>query len=186
MPNLQSKRIILTSNINQADFKALKRWFNDVEAIQYFPSGWELGRLSASKLKDFFKTFETKNKHHHYFYILNKKGNFLGYIMYKDTPLTIGLFIGKPHWNKGYGFDAMKLFLTYFFKSHRLSRLSTCRKNSSALHLYKKLGYQIVEEVPNAHNYYVRHGTKVITKKTIKLRLDLRRKDFYNNFIRQP
>ena len=58
----------------------------------------------------------------------------------------VGIALGKPHWSKGYGQDALKTLVDYAFKHHNMHRvgLEVLADEPRAVTCYRKVGF--VEE----------------------------------------
>lgn len=121
-------------------------WVNDIEAmfgtrvlamnINYKKEEEILNKLSKSEYH--FTIFETYSKNLIGSISLNEFSN-----VHKTGEL--GIIIGdKSAWGKGYGYEAMNLFLDYVFNvvnMHKIS-LSVCEFNVPAYNLYKKVGFK--------------------------------------------
>ncbi len=86
-------------------------------------------------------------------YIMTEKNNGTPFgivslvnIDYKNRNAECIIDIGeKEYWGKGYGAEGMKLLLDFAFNEMNLHRLAlnVFSFNEKAIHLYKKLGFQI-------------------------------------------
>ena len=58
----------------------------------------------------------------------------------------VGIALGKPHWAKGYGQEALRLLVDYAFKHHNMHRvgLEVLADDERAVSCYRKVGF--VEE----------------------------------------
>lgn len=79
------------------------------------------------------------------------EGKLIGVVTLRDaTPeqgrAEIDIYIGeKDHWGGGYGTDAMRTICRYGFDMMRLHMIAlwVVAENESALHVYKKIGFQV-------------------------------------------
>lgn len=58
---------------------------------------------------------------------------------------TVGIWVAKPYWNKGYGTDAMKTLVRYLFDSVpvRKIKLNVFSFNPRAIRSYEKCGFTV-------------------------------------------
>ena len=67
-----------------------------------------------------------------------------------------GILIGDRNtWGEGYGYEASKKIINYCFSSLKLSQitLGVKKKNYAAIHLYEKLGFNILKRKGNQDIY---------------------------------
>ncbi|SHE36359.1 Protein N-acetyltransferase, RimJ/RimL family [Marinitoga hydrogenitolerans DSM 16785] len=66
-------------------------------------------------------------------------------IDWKNSVATVGIFIGKPFWNKGYGTEAMKLLVNFVFNEMNINKvkLSVFSFNKRAIRSYEKIGFKV-------------------------------------------
>jgi RimJ/RimL family protein N-acetyltransferase len=117
-------------------------WLNDPEIRKYL----ENNELIIVKRKIKLPTYENEDN----FAIYLKNGIYIGTISLvnidtKNSSATVGLFIWKDYWGKGYGTDAIKTLLKYTFCEMNLNRVSasTLDYNERALAIIKKSGFKI-------------------------------------------
>ena len=62
----------------------------------------------------------------------------------KNRSASIGIFIGKEHWRKGYGSDALRVLLRFCFGEVNLNKimLQVYSFNTPAIRCYEKLGFK--------------------------------------------
>ena len=70
----------------------------------------------------------------------------LHFIDKHNRTCDVGIALGKPYWNKGYGQDALKTLVEYAFKHHNMHRvgLEVLADDARAVGCYRKVGF--VEE----------------------------------------
>ncbi|AEX85937.1 acetyltransferase [Marinitoga sp. 1135] len=81
---------------------------------------------------------------------LKKTGEYIGgcgvnEIDWKNSVATVGIFIGKPFFNKGYGTEAMKLLVDFVFKEMNINKvkLHVFSFNQRAIKSYEKVGFKV-------------------------------------------
>jgi RimJ/RimL family protein N-acetyltransferase len=65
-------------------------------------------------------------------------------IDWKNSVATIGIFIGKPFWGKGFGTEAMRLLINFIFEEMNINKikLSVFGFNNRAIKMYENLGFK--------------------------------------------
>ncbi|MGH4049749.1 MAG: GNAT family N-acetyltransferase [Clostridium sp.] len=83
-----------------------------------------------------------------YLSIINEKGVVVGYVTYKEigdskNVYILGITIGQPFWNRGYGQDSVNVLLKYLFMDMAVHRveLEVLDFNLRAINCYKKCGF---------------------------------------------
>lgn len=122
------------------------KWINDKSVTRFLAGPYP--KTYAGELKWLKKM--KKGKSDKVFAILDKKnGKYLGNIGVHDISrhykkANVGIVIGvKSYWSKGYGTDAMKIFLKYCFEKLGLNKISltVLPDNPRAIKSYKKCGF---------------------------------------------
>lgn len=92
------------------------------------------------------KTFGWTKK---YFSVYNEENNFIGYIGIKQIKRfrresTLGIVFDPNHINKGYGTEALKLFLKYYFEDLNMNilHLEVDQFNKRAIRCYETCGFK--------------------------------------------
>jgi len=134
------------SPINKDDYEVYTKWLNDPEV------GENLGNysmlLTLDEERKWLEEFSSKN--HNYGMVLHDGDQLIGNIGFVEIDNIsrtgiVGLFIGdKEHRNKGYGTEAIKLFLSYGFKTLNLHNimLHVFSRNERGIACYKKVGFK--------------------------------------------
>ena len=62
----------------------------------------------------------------------------------KNRTASLGIFLGKKHWGKGYGKDALNVLVSFCFNEVNLNkiRLSVFSFYKPAIHCYEKAGFK--------------------------------------------
>lgn len=120
------------------------RWRNDREVFQFTGNTYDHEITIDSELKWLDRVSKNKNE---YRCAIIADDTYIGNIYLTDitsTTATYHIFIGnKEYWGKGVAREASKLILDYAFNQLNLKevRLEVRPQNTSALKLYKKLGF---------------------------------------------
>jgi RimJ/RimL family protein N-acetyltransferase len=64
---------------------------------------------------------------------------------WKNSVVTVGIFIAKKFWNEGYGTDAMRILLRFVFEQMNINKakLNVYSFNRRAIRSYQKCGFRI-------------------------------------------
>jgi RimJ/RimL family protein N-acetyltransferase len=132
-------------------------WLNDLEVYRYLETG---GDYSIEKLEDFLKDIETKDM---LFWAVHLKSNNKHIGNIKIDPINerhnigeYGIMFGdRSEWGKGFATEASKRIIDFCFTEKRLRKitLGVVADNTSAVELYKKLGF-IVEGTYRKHAFH--------------------------------
>jgi len=143
-----SKRLIIRP-IEKKDLPIVLAWWNDPE-MMYFANDDPHPIKTLQELEFQFQkeTNEWKDSMTR-FIIKEKGGELIGDIMYgwyrEDVRSAyMGIFIGEKHcWGKGYGMEAIKIFLKYLFNEKKLHKvaITVSEFNRRAIHVYEKCGF---------------------------------------------
>ena len=172
-------RLICKEDIN----KKYLSWLNDRDVTKYIETG--IFPTSLEDLKSFYKKI-SKSKIDVMFAIVTKKGNKhignikLGNINWVHRFAELGIMIGdKRYWGKGYGRESCRLVLEYALKRLNLNKvfLGVCVTHSSALKVYKKIGFKVEGRMRKMFNIDNRYIDKII--------MGILREDFLRNYKKQ-
>ena len=145
----RSGALVTLREVQADDLSIVWEWENDSEMGLY---------LNADPGKR-MSMDEVRRRYHQYrtdptsglFIICKSDGAPIGMLgfdrMYRDLG-SVRLFIGigvKDHWGQGYGTDAMRVVLRYFFREVFLRKvqLSCYDFNTRAIASYRKCGYEV-------------------------------------------
>ena len=127
-----------------ADHLELVRLFNDPDVLEGLTAPWpstseEEGKwIEAGRRRgDFLFVIETLDDH------LRLGGLTIGRIEAARRTGTLGMFVGKPYWGRGYGTDALRVACRFAFNEANLQRieLSVLAINRRATRIYEKVGF---------------------------------------------
>lgn len=82
----------------------------------------------------------------------------INHVDWKNSRAEVGIFLGKPFWNKVYGTDAMRVLVNFIFNEMNLNKISlnVYSFNERAIRSYEKVGFK-VEGVLKQHIYREGH-----------------------------
>ncbi|MBS4534419.1 GNAT family N-acetyltransferase [Clostridium sp. D2Q-14] len=97
--------------------------------------------------------YKSKTRNKKCFGIKNEKNRLIGYLTIREIKkitrvATLGLVLDPNYMNRGYGTEALKRFLEYFFYSLNMNKmaLQVAKFNERAIKCYKKCGFIITGE----------------------------------------
>lgn len=140
------------------DAEFIAKYQEDPDVVDNYYMGYTL-----PPLKEFVERWYehiSSDKEGYGFVIENKQGEFLGschtmWMNMRNGTTYIAIFIGHPDYrSKGYGTEAMKLFLNFLFNEVGLRKvkLNVFGFNKRAIRCYEKSGY-IVEGINKKEIY---------------------------------
>ncbi|MGI6449619.1 MAG: GNAT family N-acetyltransferase [Desulfitobacteriia bacterium] len=144
------------------DLDLFYEWYNDYEFSYWVCGNWPLATFLRRDVIE-QRMFEEDE---HRYTILDAQDQTIGTIGFDQVNLTARsarIFIGigvKEYWGKGYGSEALSLFINYLFRQWNFRRLTaeTWQNNTRALSCYQKLGFKIEGNMREAYyidgNYY--------------------------------
>ena len=145
----RSGKLVTVREVEAEDLLLVHEWENDSEMGLYLNA--DPGKhMSMDEVKRRFHQYRT-DPTSGLFIICTLGGQAIGMLgfdrMYRDIG-TCRLFIGigaKEYWGQGYGSDAMRLVLQYFFRDVQLSKvqLSVYDFNTRAMASYRKCGFEV-------------------------------------------
>ncbi len=132
----------------KGDVDSILNYMNDDDVRRFLMPGIPFPYSKAEEeewLESQKKVSECKN-----FAVIDKEsGEYLGgcginTLDWKNNLCYIGIFLGKPHWSKGYGYDAMKILCDFVFDQMNLRKilLNVYSFNERAIGCYKKIGFK--------------------------------------------
>ena len=157
-PIIENKRLILKPLTLEHLSQEYVEWLNDIEVYKYLETG---GNYTLDMLKEYLIDVEKKDI---YFWGIHLKENSLHIGNIKIDPVNsrhgiaeYGIMMGrKSEWRKGYAKEASLSILNYCFNELRIRKitLGVVKDNTSALNLYKRIGFEI-EGIYKKHGFYL-------------------------------
>lgn len=135
--------------IEEDDIDYFYQWYNDPEVNLWSSGAWPLNTL-LNKEQISLKFLEETPDIYRYS-VLDENDILIGTIGFKEINIpsrsaTLYVVIGnKLYWGKGYGTDALIIFVRFLFTQwnfHRIS-LDTWDENTRAIKAYEKVGFKI-------------------------------------------
>ena len=149
-------------SITDDDLTLMLKWLTDGRVLEFYAG------------RDICYSFETLKAHYsevwdtvYYRVILEYKGNAVGYgQIYKlygelyeeyrypqngETVFAADQFIGEPqYWNRGIGTKYLQTVLNFLKTTENADAviLDPHKSNARAIHAYKKVGFKIIDELP--------------------------------------
>ncbi len=148
---LQGSRVTIRP-LNRADLSALAAWrpfddplLADANWLQRAPD--DLQRWYTQSQGDSQRLLYT---------LLNESGRIVGLLTLREVngrrSARLGITLGADYVNQGYGTEALRLFVEYYFDELGFDKmaLDVAAHNQRAIRVYQKLGFQIVSESKQA------------------------------------
>lgn len=145
---LHGKRISIRP-LEEDDIEGIYNWYNDQEFNLWASGAWPLNTLKSKE--EIAQKFLDQSDGEHRYAILNEELEIIGSLGFRNhniparsavVYINIGL---SNYWSKGYGTEALAVFVNYLFSQwnfHRLS-LDTWDGNTRAIRSYEKVGFKI-------------------------------------------
>ena len=144
---LEGERVKLRAPTRD-DTKILNEYWNDIDVATLGSRGAPIA-ISVEQAQKLFDDMASRDNHARF--VIEVDGEVVGdcslhHIHKHNRTCEIGIAIGKPHWNKGYGQDAVRTLVDYAFKHHIMHRvgLECLADDERAVTCYRKVGF--VEE----------------------------------------
>ena len=141
---------IIIRPIEKEDLLTILTWWNDPELMYYACDDPNPHKTLQELEEDFVKEKNEWSESMERFVVEIKEGKLIGDIMYhwyrfNVRSVYMGIFIGdKEYIGKGYGTEAIKLFLKYLFIDKKLHKVAITVSdfNKRAIRAYEKCGFQ--------------------------------------------
>ncbi|MEO8934457.1 MAG: aldo/keto reductase [Xanthomarina sp.] len=168
---LESERLILKPLSVQHLSEVYVDWMNDIDVYRYIETG---GNYTYQDLEQYLKEQESKGI---LFWAIHLKNNDKHIGNIKIDPINLELYSGeygimmgdKAEWGKGYAMEASLKIIDFCFEKINLSQitLGVIENNTSAIKLYKRLGFRIEKIIKNSGVYQgeVCNSIRMIKKK---------------------
>jgi len=113
---------------------------------------YNFSAMNNDELIEWYR-FKTSFKSKKYFSVYNEEDNFIGYLGIKNIrnimkESTLGVAFDPNYMNQGYGTEAIKAFLKYYFinLNMRILFLKVAKFNKRAKRCYEKCGFVVCNE----------------------------------------
>ena len=142
--HLEGRRIIIR-NMRPQDLKDIQAWRPFTDPLHAL---WNIPR-DMSPSRDLWPMLRG-SKHKRALYVIERRadGIVIGRLSLREitghTSARLGIALGADFVNQGYGSEALRLFLPYYFHTLGFRRLylDVAATNKRAIHVYEKLGFQ--------------------------------------------
>lgn len=136
-------------SVEEDDIDIVYQWYNDQEVNLWSSGAWPINTL-LSKDQIAVKFLDSAPDVYRYS-ILEENSRLIGTIGFKELNIpsrsaSLYIVIGdKSYWGKGYGTDALIVFVRFLFTQWNLHRitLDTWDENIRAIRAYEKVGFII-------------------------------------------
>ena len=142
MTKIKTERLILRS-LKESDAETLSSLGNNkniwANLTDSFPHPYTL-----EDAKNWIKINKEKEKIENFAITINDELiGMIGQEKIKDHVLTIGYWIGEPHWGKGYITEALKAFIKHLFENHEIIRIEAkvFTHNPASCRVLEKQGF---------------------------------------------
>ena len=132
------------------DIDKVLRYINDPEVKKYLIPGipFPLRKEDEEKWYQNLDAFSTKSYSFAIETLSDEEyigGCGINNIDWKNSVAMVGIFLGRPHWNKGYGTDAMKVLVRFIFDEMNINKikLGVYGFNKRAIRVYEKVGFKV-------------------------------------------
>jgi RimJ/RimL family protein N-acetyltransferase len=145
---LQGKKIGIRP-LEEEDIAEIYTWYNNQEFNLWASGAWPLNTLLSKE--ELAQKFLDQPRGEHRYAVLDEEKQVIGTIGFREHNIparSAVLFVNigiSEYWGKGYGTEALQIFLRYLFQQwnfHRLT-LDTWDGNKRAIRTYEKAGFKI-------------------------------------------
>jgi ribosomal-protein-alanine N-acetyltransferase len=145
-PQLETERLVLGA-LTLEDKAGVFGNFSDEEVTRYLMQPFTSLEQAESIIKAFLEEYE-QGAGATWAIRLKRDGAFIGTCSCELKPGfrgELGFDLSKAHWGRGYMSEAIGAIVAYGFESLELTRIEahTVLLNSRAIHLLKRLGFQV-------------------------------------------
>lgn len=149
MKNLKGERVTL-STLSLEDVFFMRNWGKHENPLL---QDYNFPPMNDEELEYWYKG-KTIGKTKEYFAVYNEEGRMIGYLGMKNIKkirkeATLGVVFDPNYLNQGYGTEAIKVFIDYFFNQLNMKTLylDVAKFNKRAIRCYEKCGFQKVKKL---------------------------------------
>ncbi|KLO21664.1 acetyltransferase [Marinitoga sp. 1197] len=143
-------KLIRLRAYSKDDIANILEYINDFDVKKYLMPGIPLPFRYEDELKWYEKLNPMKADNYSFAIERKEDNKYIGgcgivSVDWKNSVTTVGIFLGKPFWNKGYGTDAMKVLINFIFNEMNVNKvkLHVFSFNKRAIKSYEKVGFKI-------------------------------------------
>jgi RimJ/RimL family protein N-acetyltransferase len=132
------------SELKLDDVFQMQKWGKHSNPLFY---DYNFPELTDEEVEEWYRIKKGK-KNKKCFSIKNKSDKVIGYMTIKDIKrfkrqATLGIVFDPEYINKGYGTEAIKVFLSYYFNQMKMKsmKLQVAKFNKRAIRCYEKCGF---------------------------------------------
>lgn len=148
MDMLETTRILLRP-YEMDDLDDILKYFNDSEVRQFLCPGIPYP-FSREEEKTWLQNLPKQTDQKTFAITRKEDGSYMGGCGINEMEWThrwcvVGIFLGKPFWNQGYGTEALGALIEFMFTQMNLNKacLRVYGFNKRAMQSYLKLGFQV-------------------------------------------
>ena len=183
MEIIKSKRVMIRKLTIEDVFEMVK-WGVHTDPL-YFD--YNFPKLKDEEAKEWFK-IKNQSKNKKCFGIFNEEKRIIGYLSIKNITKftktsTLGIVLDPKHINKGYGTEAIKIFLEYYFYKLKMKTmyLDVAKFNKRAINCYTKCGFTKIGESKQKLKIQVSNFQDIIDKTDMEyFYIDKKKKKLYS------
>lgn len=148
MPTIEGEKVIIRELVRE-DVDKMQSWGKHEDPLFF---NYNFPRLNSKEADDWYQ-IKTSRLRKKCFAIENMEKKLVGYIAIRDIKWIkreseLGIVLDPDCVNKGYGTEAILLFLEYYFNQLRMAsiKLRTAKYNKRAIRCYKNCGFRLIKE----------------------------------------
>jgi RimJ/RimL family protein N-acetyltransferase len=154
---ITGERVVLRDELRQSDKEIWFRWLN-LEQWQYYDEPDAPFRpVSREAAEGMWIYWRSPAPSSHRLYIDTREGRFIGWVnSYGFDPESRSLFVGidlpeEDTWGKGYGTEALRLWIDYLFRTMELEEIKTATwtGNRRMMRCAEKCGFPEAVRMPH-------------------------------------
>ena len=140
------------------DVKKAWLWYNDRDVRLFLTAPYEVF-FFEDEVEWYERIRKAKEREKVFSIVENSTSALVGFIglhkiNHRNGHAELGYFLGKEHWGKGYGSEAVKLALDYAFRWLNLRKVyaRVCEPNVASIRVLEKNGFELVGRLRKHHH----------------------------------